>query len=333
MESNSGPTQLGRSFSQEPICLGLMPQQPGMIGLAEDWTGLTNPAERRKLQNRRNQRAYRKRKAIETKSGRGATKPVRQETQDCIASDSIDPTELEAYAKPDSRSQLWRAFHAAASPSKLDCTQPGYVAKVCRLTNIQTQQLVSEFKEWAQRSLTMGSPMNDHLQLEALVKLNVFRALVSNSRDLGFTPEETMDDDSLSPFVDPSNTLCLSRPLPSALRPTKLQRKIPHHPWIDLFPIPGMRDNLLRAEDAYDDMELCGDLIGFFSGSKDRTAMVVWGDPWDSHSWEVTESFLSHWAWTIKGCLQLLESTNHWRKQRGERPLSFERTLCEEAVE
>jgi len=60
MESNAGPTKLGRSFSQEPICLGLMPQQPGMIGLAEDWTGLTNPAERRKLQNRRNQRAYRK---------------------------------------------------------------------------------------------------------------------------------------------------------------------------------------------------------------------------------------------------------------------------------
>ncbi|TVY53765.1 Retinol dehydrogenase 14 [Lachnellula cervina] len=325
MASSIGPTKLGGTPSQAPICLGLMPQQPGMIGLAEDWTGLTNPAERRKLQNRRNQREYRKRKAIETKSRRGATKSVPQETQDCIVDDSVDLTDLEVYSKTDSRSQLWRAFRAAASPSKLDCTQPGYVAKVCRLTNLQTQQLVSEFKQWAQRSLTMGSPMNDHLQLEAFVKLNVFRALISNSRDLGFTPEETMDDESLSPFVDPSNALCRSRSLPSALRPTKLQSKIPHHPWIDLFPIPAMRDNLLRAEDEYDDMELCGDLVGFFSGSIDRTAMVVWGDPWEPKAWEVTEFFLSHWAWTIKGCPELLESTNYWRKQRGEKPLNFER--------
>ncbi|TVY45665.1 hypothetical protein LOCC1_G006014 [Lachnellula occidentalis] len=311
-----------RDPSQEPICLGLMPQQPGLIGLAEDWTGLTNPAERRKLQNRRNQRAY------QTRSCHGATKSVLQRTQV-----SVDSIEFEVYAKNESRSQLWRAFHAAASPSKLDCTEPGYVARVCRLTNIQTQQLVCEFKQWAKRYLVMGSPMNSHLQVEAFVKLNVFRALVSNARDLGFTPEETMDDESLSPFIEPSNALCRSRTLPSALRPTKLQGKIPHHLWIDLLPIPGMRDNLLRAEDNYDDMELCGDLVGFFSGSTDRAAMVVWGDPWDPNSWEVTEWFLNNWAWTIKGCLQLLESTNYWRKKRSEKPLDFERVLCEEAIE
>ena len=274
-----------------------------------------------------------KRKAKETKSRHGATKSVDQGTRDRFGDDIANSADVEVYAKKESRSQLWRVFHAAAGPSKLDSSEPGYVAKVCRLTNIQTQQLVSEFKQWAQRSLLTGSPMNDHLKVEVFVKLNVFRALVSNSRDLGYTPGDTMSDDSLSPFTDLSNPHYRSRALPSALRPTKLQRKIPHHPWIDLLPIPGIRDNLLRAEDSYDDMELCGDLVGFFSGSEDRTALIVWGDPWDPKGWEVTETFLNHWAWTIRGCSQLLESTNYWRKRRGEKPLKFEELVCEEIVE
>jgi hypothetical protein len=42
------------------IQLGKMPQVVNVRHTEEDWTGLTNATERRKLQNRLNQRARRK---------------------------------------------------------------------------------------------------------------------------------------------------------------------------------------------------------------------------------------------------------------------------------
>jgi hypothetical protein len=171
----------------------------------------------------------------------------------------------------------------------------------------------------------MGSPRTDHLLV--LVKFNVFRALVSNGGDLGYSAGDTMDDDALSPFSDPSQATRLVRPVPTSLQPTELQRQLPHHPWIDTLPIPGMRDNLLRAGDTYDDGELCADLVGFFSASTRRTGMIIWGEPWDPDSWEITESFVKYWGWTIRGCDKLLKATNYWRQRRGEVPLKFERVL------
>lgn len=79
----------------------------------------------------------------------------------------------------------------------------------------------------------MGSPKTDNVLV--FVKLNVFRALVSNSRDLGLKPEEHMPDDAQSAFSGPENGNCLSKSLPPALRPTRFQHEIPHHSWIDLL--------------------------------------------------------------------------------------------------
>lgn len=38
-----------------------------------------------------------------------------------------------------------------------------------------------------------------------------------------------------------------------------------------------MRDNLFRAGDSYDDLELCADLVGFFNAPVARTGLIVWG--------------------------------------------------------
>jgi hypothetical protein len=167
----------------------------------------------------------------------------------------------------------------------------------------------------------MGSPSADSLL--ALVKFNVFRALMCNARALGFSAEESIKDEAISPFCTSSggkNNMLL---LPSSLQPTQLQMQIPHHPWIDLLPIPKMRDNVLSAGDSFDEMGLCGDLIGFFSVSKGGTGMIVWGDPWDLNAWEITDAFLKNWGWTIRGCPKILESSNFWRSRRGESPLSW----------
>ncbi len=164
----------------------------------------------------------------------------------------------------------------------------------------------------------------DHLprvdQLLTLIQFNVFRALISNTSSLGFTMA-WLQEDAISAWNSASEHATSS--CPASLRPTLIQREIEHHPWIDLFPIPRMRDNMLLAGDSYDEYELCNDLVDFCDVPSERTGLVVWGEPWDPSGWEISQSFLRRWGWVVKGCEDLLVSTSYWRKQRGEDPLVF----------
>lgn len=56
MSANSLSNSPIEGFAQ-PIELGWSSQRLALRDNREDWTGITNPAERRKLQNRLNQRA------------------------------------------------------------------------------------------------------------------------------------------------------------------------------------------------------------------------------------------------------------------------------------
>jgi hypothetical protein len=106
-----------------------------------------------------------------------------------------------------------------------------------------------------------------------------------------------------------------------------------------------MRDNLIKEEFNFDHVEfmkdIIGDLIdltGFFSLSSSQTdpesrkgvrkkdsvdqgGLIVWGEPGRVESWEVTPSFIRKWAWAMQGCQELIDSTNRWRKTRGEKPI------------
>ena len=44
---------------EQLLVLERMQQQSGLLGAEDDWTGVTSSAERRRVQNRINQRAYR----------------------------------------------------------------------------------------------------------------------------------------------------------------------------------------------------------------------------------------------------------------------------------
>lgn len=181
----------------------------------------------------------------------------------------------------------------------------------------QEKHLLSNLEQWVQ-ARSLSSPRND--QLLVLVTFNVFRAMTINSRSIGLTIEDNLDnDEALSPFIDavyPSSDF----EMPMTLRPTALQRRVDHHPWIDILPCPRMRDNLLRAEDTYDEEKLCSDLIRY-----PQSGVIVWGDPWDPNCWEITEEFFDDWSWSVDGCDLLLDSTNRWREIRGEVLLSFDR--------
>jgi hypothetical protein len=220
---------------------------------------------------------------------------------------------------------IWELFYSGIWIGSIDRQKLYRVAAICKRDSIKPEQIISEFKRWVEQCRMIGSPRTDHLPV--LVKFNVFRAFMSNARDLGISDKESMDDDALSPYSDPRHPSRFISVAPAALQPTKLQWQKCHHPWIDTIPIPSMRDNLLLAGDSYDDVKLCADLVGIHGESTDRNGMIVWGDPWDPASWEVTESFAKYWGWTIRGCEPLFKSTNYWREQRGEEVLSFERLL------
>lgn len=80
-----------------------------------------------------------------------------------------------------------------------------------------------------------------------------------------------------------------------------------------------MRDNLISAADKLDDGQLCVDIMGFWDVSTKSCSLLVWGEPSDPRSWEITEEFLKKWPSVVRGLPELIESTNHWRRKRGEK--------------
>lgn len=223
--------------------------------------------------------------------------------------------------------ELWGLFYCAVSPQQIVHSSLERVGKLSiAIGGGESEQTITAFRQWVQVQNIASSPRNDRLLV--LVKYNVFRALLDNGRTLGFsTAREYLDDDAISPFVGHGNSEESTKLLPGALNPTSVQCQILHHPWLDLLPDPVMRDNLIRARGSYIEEELCSDLIGLFSASTGRNGLIIWGSPWDPSGWEVTESFLKHWGWALRGCNELLTATNVWRQNRGEPLLNLKGIL------
>jgi hypothetical protein len=171
--------------------------------------------------------------------------------------------------------------------------------------------------------------------LPMLIRLNVLNALAQNAIAMGFSPAGLCQDDWISPFNShgphlPGSTAILEAACPSSLRPTAVQRMVRHHPWIDLFPFPALRDNILRAMDdgSLDDDDLCFDILEVWGEDiETRPCLVIWGDPSDGRAWEASPSFLRKWGWLLPGCPGLVDSTNYWRKKRGQARLDSGRIV------
>ncbi|OJJ02995.1 hypothetical protein ASPVEDRAFT_170221 [Aspergillus versicolor CBS 583.65] len=273
------------------ITLEHMPQQIHAWTADDDWTGIADSKQRRKLQNRQNQRKWRERKRADNQGRQLAS---REKTVSVPGFDSSLDSTVEkitcSHAPPDATEYL-RSFEAAVRLS--------YMTR---------------------------SPRSEHLI--GLTRLNVHRAINENIRAIGMDPHWTSCDESISIFnlSPPIPSLSLEK-IPASLRPTQIQQTVPHHPWLDFFPFPRMRDILIAAECLFDDDDLCHDLMAFWDTRNTGATLVVWGEPWDPRSWEVTEGFAEKWGWLLRGSTELLVSTNYWRRKRGERPLVWGRIL------
>ena len=178
-----------------------------------------------------------------------------------------------------------------------------------------------------------------------VIRLNLFNALARNAVVMGFPIEGLCSVEHTSPFNSygplPLSLLPASSPpadpgllsssshnctsYPAALHPTVLQRSIKHHPWIDLFPFPAFRDNILVAmqKGHLNDDDLCLDVLELWApGIETRPTLVVWGgpddDPSDWRFWEASPAFVRKWGWLLRGSPEMLRATNFWRERRGQ---------------
>ncbi|KAK5806404.1 hypothetical protein VI817_000662 [Penicillium citrinum] len=227
-------------------------------------------------------------------------------------------------------------------PPLLSSSSPQSDSITCRLSQAEhvrctfappgVHELMADFERRAMSSYLGGSPQTD--LLINLSRMNVLRAAYQNAAILGMAAEWMCQDDTVSIFcIDGPHASKEQNNTPASLRPTDLQREIPHHPWLDIFPFPRMRDNLIRAGDHLDDDELCHDLTAFWDTHRSNASILVWGAPWDPQNWEVNEDFAKKWGTFLQGCPELLRSTNFWRVHRGEKPLVWKRIfglMCED---
>ncbi|KFA56277.1 hypothetical protein S40293_00156 [Stachybotrys chartarum IBT 40293] len=300
----------------QAVELGWLPSQVHLRDLKEDWTGVTSTAERRKLQNRLNQRAHRRRRM------KRGDPPAFDETHNL---QTAKPNDVRYNSKYITVSQIYG--HAMDLDHNCRCSKP-----------CNSREYMQLFAQGAFASFVAGSPQPSHLP--SLIQYNVHAALTRNADTLGLS-QLWLHYEAVSPFspAPPDATIPVATASvatadwPCALQPTRLQRGVEHHPWIDLFPHPRLRDNMLRAfEDPRgfcDEDELCHDLAHFSDAAKQPT-LLVWGVPWDVRSWEASEPLLRKWGWLLEGCGEILDATNYWRGKRGERRLT--RKEVEDAI-
>ncbi|OBT65368.1 hypothetical protein VE03_06053 [Pseudogymnoascus sp. 23342-1-I1] len=305
--------------------------------------------QRRKIQNRINQRARRLR--IRGSGDGDKTGSEKQCQFKCWRLDEHKNTRIHVETPLDvSTSVINRRQDDSQDPNNGD----RFSAAQLELNTIKCDIL----RRAAQVFLPPPSPFQDHLL--NLIQFNVLRGIFGNKSTLMssaayYKMVQISDNLQLERIEDSypvrAITVSTSNDIPSSLVPTRLQATVEHWTWIDSIPFPRMRDNLINSGVDYDTKELAHDLIGnlidfpsFYGldcptdtdgventsesptreneSTASRNGLVIWGEPHDPRSWEVTPGFLQKWWWTLEGCQDVMDSSNRWRLLRDEEPLA-----------
>ncbi|KAH8690000.1 hypothetical protein BGW36DRAFT_390057 [Talaromyces proteolyticus] len=296
------------------IQLQPMSQLAEAIYREDDWTGLTDAAARRKRQNRLNVRAYRKRRAQQSK-----------------ASSNLASTRPKQTAPTETQIPCWverqqRVVHipALALTRIYKAGRPLIPWQSAPFLTSEKPRKISLFGE------IIFPLSSDHLI--PLLQFNVLRGLLTLRHLLSpIRPQDSQPNEcsSAALYVLPDISSC-PESLPEALKPTYLQQTVPHEEWVDSIPHPVWRDNVIQALGTFDEDQLWSDTIGglfegFPSSEIEKRGVICWSTPWHPSGWEISAGFLRRWGWSFKGCeADVMETTNKWRALRGENPLAFE---------
>jgi hypothetical protein len=108
------------------------------------------------------------------------------------------------------------------------------------------------------------------------------------------------------------NIRALTCTLPSAIAPTLKQQIVPHKPYVDMLPWSSLRDRILNSPTSINELELLMDM----------GTLKVWGStPWDPMGWEIPPEFAKKWWFLLDD--GIIHVTNFWRGQRGEEALEL----------
>ncbi|OCB84462.1 hypothetical protein A7U60_g8448 [Sanghuangporus baumii] len=106
-----------------------------------------------------------------------------------------------------------------------------------------------------------------------------------------------------------NNAYCL----PQSLRPTLVQRTVPHESVIDTIPHPELRDRLILLRGRFDLVDALHDYT---------KSLTLHGDDVLAHSnWELGENWLRRYGFLVDQ--PVLNICNRWRRERGEPELSL----------
>lgn len=84
--------------------------------------------------------------------------------------------------------------------------------------------------------------------------------------------------------------------IPEALQPTPLQLTVPHYSWIDRWPFPRLRDNLILSMTSIDMSEFFGDLFEMDTFALRQGA----AQPWDTSQWMIYPEFAKKWGFLFQ---------------------------------
>ncbi|KAF2636311.1 hypothetical protein P280DRAFT_533788 [Massarina eburnea CBS 473.64] len=157
-------------------------------------------------------------------------------------------------------------------------------------------------------SLKLIFPLCPDAHLITLIQYNVMRALMINFHLCNLLTTIPSSCHNLLflplPHNPPSNP-------PPSFAPTRIQKLVMHRDWIDTFPCPITRDNLILGAPSsgesdmqtlgipgvaegermvFDEDEMCSDTCGgLYEGFDDcaTRGLLVWGDPWLVRNWEI----------------------------------------------
>lgn len=264
----------------------------------ENWRGKNDPAERRRIQNRLNQRAFRQRQ----RAGE-SPKQYRPRAGSSKAEDQDESSSSESEDEGDS--------------NQSDSDQPSPNAEgpsTTRSTETQSSSTTD-----AQTGLVWD-------ELARIINRNFLQAAVQNAQQLGLNLQALQQG---SPVKTPRTA---NRQIPPSLVPVEAQYLVAHDPIIDILPHARLRYNILHgiatgqvnAAEFSQRLRTSGSLEQV-SGNWQRRGVVVWTDPHQTSSWELSEPFVRRWYFLLNNCEDLLAGTNAWRGRRGERlfPLQF----------
>lgn len=101
--------------------------------------------------------------------------------------------------------------------------------------------------------------------------------------------------------------------LPASLRPTLVQRTVPHDPLVDGIIYPEIRDRMILLKDQYDLAKCLTDFIW---------TTIIHGDDVLAHTnWELGEQWLRTYGFLVDD--SVLTSCNKWRRMRGDVELTM----------